>query len=562
MPSQLNGMGAPGPDDGPPLRYAPHNFEAEQALLGAILVDNEVYDRVSGYLEPRHFFDPLHQQIYEAAATLIAAGKHADPFTLKPFFDNVEPIDATRTVPTYLGALGAKVPTTINAREYGRTIRDLWIRRRVILIGEEMLTRAYDSPVDFPPITQIDQATGHLQSLGDIAGSERGNLLEYAADASVETRAEDLIRDAVPTAALVSFFGPSGGGKTFVAIEMAFSIAQGTPFFGRETTKAPVLYVAVEGKANLKKRIVAGRNRHGDPGGHLATMTRPVVFGRLPGADSSTAEIIRAIRQQTKAAAAPVGLVIVDTLARAMAGDNENDAAAMSTVAAQALRITAATGATVLFVHHPGKNAERGARGSYALFGAVDAEIVLEHETGDALRTLRVKKLRDGADGPVGAFALRRVVLGHDGHGREITTCTVEPAEGVAPTRVRLEPETAAGRALTELEHLGLNREGEPMRGHRRIPDGTITFSIADWRAACREKQLSSGLIASEERVFRGALKKLSGMGLIGRFGERVWLLNQETKGRTNGRRPPDGKPFADDSDVLGQADTSRSHLQ
>ena len=86
-----------------PFRAAPHNLEAEQALLGAILVNNEAHDRVSGFLEPQHFYDPLHQQIYETAAKLIANGKQATPITLKTFFETAEPIDATLTVSAVSG---------------------------------------------------------------------------------------------------------------------------------------------------------------------------------------------------------------------------------------------------------------------------------------------------------------------------------------------------------------------------------------------------------------------------------------------------------------------------
>src|SRR5262245_13712943 len=75
-----------------PFRQAPHNIEAEQALLGAILINNEAFDRVSGFLESHHFFDPLHGRIFETAAKLIQSGKHATPVTLKTFFDNEEPI--------------------------------------------------------------------------------------------------------------------------------------------------------------------------------------------------------------------------------------------------------------------------------------------------------------------------------------------------------------------------------------------------------------------------------------------------------------------------------------
>ena len=89
--------------EGLPFRAAPHNLEAEQALLGAILVNNEAHDRVSGFLEPQHFYDPLHQQIYETAAKLIANGKQATPITLKTFFETAEPIDATLTVSAVSG---------------------------------------------------------------------------------------------------------------------------------------------------------------------------------------------------------------------------------------------------------------------------------------------------------------------------------------------------------------------------------------------------------------------------------------------------------------------------
>jgi replicative DNA helicase len=125
-------------DDALPFRTAPHNLEAEQALLGAILVNNAAHDHVSGFLEPHHFYDPLHQQIYETAAKLITSGKQATPITLKTFFEKAEPIDAHLTVPQYLGRLAANATTIINARDYAQTIRNLWTRRQLILIGEDM----------------------------------------------------------------------------------------------------------------------------------------------------------------------------------------------------------------------------------------------------------------------------------------------------------------------------------------------------------------------------------------------------------------------------------------
>ncbi len=149
------------------FRQVPHNIEAEQALLGAILVNNEAMDRVSSFLDMTHFYDPLHGQIYEIAGKLIQAGKQATPVTLRTFFETAEPIDENLTVPQYLGRLAANATTIINAADYGRTVYDLATRRALIVIGEDMVTTAYDSPVDFPPEDQIQEAEGLLYQLAE-----------------------------------------------------------------------------------------------------------------------------------------------------------------------------------------------------------------------------------------------------------------------------------------------------------------------------------------------------------------------------------------------------------
>ena len=153
--------------DALPFRAAPHNLEAEQALLGAILVNNEAHDRVSSFLEAQHFYDPLHQQIFETLSKLIASGKQATPITLRTFFETAEPIDATTTVPVYLGKLAVNATTIINARDYGRTIHDLYTRRQLIVIGEDMVNNAFDTTVDLPPKEQIEDAETRLFSLAE-----------------------------------------------------------------------------------------------------------------------------------------------------------------------------------------------------------------------------------------------------------------------------------------------------------------------------------------------------------------------------------------------------------
>jgi replicative DNA helicase len=127
------------PDPGTPaFRSAPHNIEAEQSLLGAILVNNDAFYRVSDFLEPTHFLEPIHQTIFETAGSLIRMGKVATPVTLKTFVPAETDLGGM-TVGQYLARLAAEATTIINAQDYGRTIYELALRRDLIRIGEDMV---------------------------------------------------------------------------------------------------------------------------------------------------------------------------------------------------------------------------------------------------------------------------------------------------------------------------------------------------------------------------------------------------------------------------------------
>jgi replicative DNA helicase len=109
-------------------RVAPHNIEVEQALLGAILINNDAFYRVSDFLEPQHFYEPVHKRLFELTGSLIRAAKIATPITLKTFLPPDLEI-AGLTSSQYLARLAAEATTVINAADYGRTIYDLALRR-------------------------------------------------------------------------------------------------------------------------------------------------------------------------------------------------------------------------------------------------------------------------------------------------------------------------------------------------------------------------------------------------------------------------------------------------
>lgn len=144
----------------------PHNLELEQAVLGAILVRNESLDRVADLLEPFHFFDPLHAQIFDVARQVINSGRLVSALTLRPYFEKAEPVGEL-TVPQYLGRLSVNATTTNNVYEYARAIRDLATRRELVLIGQDIITAAVEAHVDFPPSEQVEEAEMRLFALAE-----------------------------------------------------------------------------------------------------------------------------------------------------------------------------------------------------------------------------------------------------------------------------------------------------------------------------------------------------------------------------------------------------------
>ncbi len=153
------------PADEKSFRLAPHNIEAEQALLGAILVNNEAFYRVSDFLMPEHFYEPVHREIYEVAGKIIRAGKSATPITLKTNLRD----QVTSDVPmhTYLSRLAAEATTVLNSADYGQVIYDLAIRRSLIQIGEEMTHTAYEADVEMTAPKQIEEAEKQLFDLAE-----------------------------------------------------------------------------------------------------------------------------------------------------------------------------------------------------------------------------------------------------------------------------------------------------------------------------------------------------------------------------------------------------------
>ncbi len=225
------------------LRMAPHNIEAEQALLGAIMVHNEAYDRISDFLRPEHFYEEIHARIFENAGKLLHAGKVATAITLKNFLPDQDL--GGISVAHYLVRLTQSATTIINAVEYGRVIYDLAMRRNLITIGEDMVNLAFDAPVEANPRAQIEEAERKLFALAESGRYEGGfqsfdNALTIAMDMAAKayerdgglsgtaTGLSDLDRQmgGLQRSDLIILAGRPGMGKTALATNIAYNIAK------------------------------------------------------------------------------------------------------------------------------------------------------------------------------------------------------------------------------------------------------------------------------------------------------------------------------------------------
>ncbi|CDZ37437.1 Replicative DNA helicase [Neorhizobium galegae bv. officinalis] len=227
----------------PHYREAPNNIEAEQALLGAILVNNDAYYRVSDFLKPVHLYEPLHRKIFEVAGDIIRMGKTANPVTIKTFLPADDKV-GDLTVAQYLARLASEAVSIINAEDYGRAIYDLALRRALITIGEDMVNIAYDAPLDMPPQTQIEDTErrlfelaengrydGGFQSFNDavaLAIDMAGQAFErdgHLSGVSTGIMSLDSKMGGLQRSDLIVLAGRPGMGKTSLATNIAYNIA-------------------------------------------------------------------------------------------------------------------------------------------------------------------------------------------------------------------------------------------------------------------------------------------------------------------------------------------------
>lgn len=301
---------------------------------------------------------------------------------------------------------------------------------------------------------------------------------------------EWIVKNVLPEGELGMVYGESGSGKSFFVLDLVGAVSRGAKWREQLTRTTRVVYVAAEGAGGFRKRVRAYTAYHGVELSNLG------VIGDAPNllqADDVT-PLCEALN-----AYGPVGVVVVDTLAQATAGGNENSGEDMGKALGHCKAIHKATGALVLLVHHSGKDATKGARGWSGIKAACDVEF--EITRADTNRCATLTKLKDGEDGTQFGFRLEKVDLGKDSDGEAITSCAVHEAEVVKAMPVKGAWQAALWQSINDFA--GLTGDGMD-RG--ALLDEAVRIAEPDAPKEGKDRR---------KEYARRALRELLGSGLL-----------------------------------------------
>lgn len=362
-----------------------------------------------------------------------------------------------------------------------------------------------------------------------------------------------LVKNLILAKSFGIIYGPPGCGKSFLTSDLmltcaaaALNSAERPDWFGYRGRPFGVIYVVAEGREDFEIRLHAWRSEHDIPAGAVL----PFVFlptsidMRSNDADTKKlAEEIAGISEiMQERCGVRVEMVVIDTVARALAGGNENASEVMGAFVINCGKLQELTGVAVAGVHHGGKEAGRGPRGHEALHGAADFEIEVSAATPDTPNLWTVRKLKAGPGGTTHRFRLRQTTVGEDADGDPITSCVVvsqqatdAAAGGEKPKGLKLrDPEKEFLTALADT----IDRKGVMPPGDLPVAKGVVLVAkVDDVRALYMERLAAteSGDEATVETRLRArwsrATKAMIKFKVIESSKPWLWFTGRQVQG-------------------------------
>jgi hypothetical protein len=402
----------------------------------------------------------------------------------------------------------------------------------------EAVAPAVESPAatytKISDITEVSEVTPQSKA----QSAQRTFSLE-AFDDITDEPVEWLIDRVIPRKGFVALYGPPGSFKSFIALDLAVAIARSAQWFGLEaktTDKGAVIYIAGEGHGGIGARIKACRIHHQIEAG------TPIYFLRhqinLRSSEEDFSRLVYAVMELVLALGVKVELIVIDTLARAFGGGNENSSEDMGAFITSCGHLQDEFKAALMVIHHSGKDAAKGLRGHSSLLGAVDTELELLRFEDQPRGVLTVSKQKDGEDGLRFGFEMVEVEIDQ---GREGSLSLDEPRKSLA---VSPSDEVLKNKA-DEARKLNLNRSG---KGHnQRLAIDALKDAVnakglhwkvsvgvrkvvrlEDWRAAFAQKLGSDDV---GESSFKKAWSRVRDAEKLPSWvcieGENVWIEDQ-----------------------------------
>lgn len=460
-------------------------LDAEQAVLSAMFMEARAIETARAMLRPEDFADERNALIFAAMLRVAERGETVDPLTVASELERERQLERAGGK-TYIGFLIDAAPTAANVGYHAALVLQHAQRRMLVETFERGARLAREEQL--PPDELAERFIRALATLQSARAPNRDSLgfrLMSTADVLQLPPIKWMVEGLLPAQTILAMFGPPAAWKSFLALDLACSIATGTPWLGHPVRRGAVVYIAAEGVAGLPQRLAAWLHAHAVEVGDLTNLhfvTAPVHI--IETVDASI--LLAAVRQLTPSP----DLIIFDTVARTL-GDRD-DVKDMGALIESADRLRRATGAGILFVHHPNADGNRE-RGGSRLRGDVETLLQLKVNE-DGRHELVCEKQKDGADFP--PIGLELVPTQN--------SCVIQRAPG------SLDDETGLAASLTdrELDCLRALSEIAPARGSLysewEIAAESRGVSRASYYRA-RKRLVESGYVS--EREIKGALR-------------------------------------------------------
>lgn len=418
------------------LRPPPKSVEAEQSLLGCLLMDASTLAKVSDILATPDFFARSHRLIFDAIATLSGGGKPVDVVSTFEQLQRGGNADDAGGL-SYLNQLTQAVPSVSSVRRYAEIIVERSNLRSIISQADAMATRAFKNEPAADILADAKQLLGRLaeeRKLGraGVPLLTVGQLREQAHAVSW------LVKGVVPADSIGMLYGGSGTFKSFIALDLALHITHGLPWLGRRTKQGAVIYVAAEGGTGLWGRICAWHKAR-----RLSYENTPLHI--VPVALDLTQDAWKIVEAAQAAGVTPE-LVVIDTLSQTYAGEENSAAEVAAYFRELGTRIRQLWHCAVMIIHHTGHVATERPRGSSAMRANLDWMLGVHRDEKEMLATLSCAKQKDGEAFKDTTFALTVQDLGTDVDGDMLKSLVARHLSSVEEIQEVMEREGRAGR--------------------------------------------------------------------------------------------------------------------